>query len=100
MDYAPITRTLLAKWPDMDHLDEARTLLNAAQTQAGDTRQQVRQAEAHALIAIAESLRDNTDDLARRLDHHLGQHPTRNRDCIICTVILATTESWHHDTTD
>ncbi len=38
-------------------------------------------------------------DLARLLDEHLGDHPTRVRECVVCAVILAHHASWrqHRD---
>ena len=38
--------------------------------------------------------------LVTRLDAHLGRHPRRDRDCPVCTVILATVMSWGEDDSD
>lgn len=32
--------------------------------------------------------------LARVLDKHLAEHPTRTKGCLVCTVILAHWASW------
>jgi len=32
--------------------------------------------------------------LAQGLDRHLGRHPQRDQDCVVCTVVLATVLSW------